>query len=180
MKELTNLIEAVESGDSEQINIWAGKVHSALVDYLVLRYRASQDDARDCVQETLSVIFDKMNNGTLSPDNPGAYVLATARNHYFKIYNENKRTVGDEILEMDFRSDSDPSTLLADSQMMDLLRKCISKLAEFPRKIVSFLLHHPDVKAEVVAEYFNTTPNNIWTRKHRINQELLQCMQKEI
>jgi len=62
--------------------------------------------------------------------------------------------------------------------MLDILYNCIGKLTIIPKKIILYMLANPEAKAEVVAQKFDTTPNNIWTRKHRINQELLGCIEK--
>ena len=176
--EINSFITALQSNDPDEVNRWSVNAGVVIADYLRLKFRASADDAQDCVQETLAMVFEKVRDGSFDTNNPGAYILATARNNYFKLYNENKKKVTEDVLDFETDFHPDPTSILMDRELMDILRKCIQQLADLPKKIICYLLDNPDAKSETVAKEFNTSVNNIWTRKHRINQQLHACIEK--
>ncbi|MCH8557225.1 MAG: hypothetical protein LAT84_05365 [Balneolia bacterium] len=178
MIDINSFVIALQSNDQDEVNRWSESASTIIADYLRLKFRASTDDAQDCVQETLAMVFEKVQAGSFDTNNPGAYILATARNNYFKIYNENKKKVTDEVLDMEMEFHPDPTSILMDKEMMAILHKCIQQLADLPKKLINYLLKNPDAKSEKVAKEFNTSVNNIWTRKHRINQQLHACIEK--
>lgn len=178
MIDINSFVIALQSNNQDEVTRWVESASIIIEDYLRIKFRASSDDAKDCVQETLTMVFEKVREDSFDTNNPGAYILATARNNYFKIYNENKKKVTDEVLNMELDLQTDPTSILMDKEQIAILRKCIEQLAELPRKLINYILKNPDAKSEKIAAEFDTSVNNIWTRKHRINQQLHACIEK--
>jgi len=174
--EIDSLVEAIKKNNPQEINRWSEKAREVLIGYLRARFGASYDDAQDSVHETLAMVVEKIRENRFTTDNPGGYILTSARNEYFRIYHANKNKVSDEVLDYRAKDPVSNPHELVDEDTVGFLRKCITKLNDASRSFIEFILTNPDAKAEDVAEEFGTSTGNVWTRKHRIGQKLLECI----
>jgi len=177
--EFKSLLNAIKDGDETGIAKWHRVVTDMMIDYLRTRFRATRQDAEDCTYESMLKIMEMLKNGEEMPDNPGGYLRMTVRNNYFKLKKKNDLKVGDEILESE-NNGLDLENLLANREIMKILDICVDKLADFSRKLIMFIYSHPGIRADEVADRFDTTTSNVWVKKHRIQKELEECVRKSL
>ncbi|MCC5933331.1 MAG: hypothetical protein LAT75_07640 [Candidatus Cyclonatronum sp.] len=178
MNDFSRFITAIQHDDVAEMNQLARKTTRVITDFLRIHFGVSKDDAEDCAQNVLLMIISKTKTGEIDGTKPAAYILVSARNEYFRLYKQNKRMAGmpsEDLLES---THNNPGQLLIDNELKDLLYLCIEKLNAAFRRMVLFMLSNPEAKTETLAREFNTTASNVWTRKHRINQKLLECIKK--
>ncbi|MCH8568305.1 MAG: sigma-70 family RNA polymerase sigma factor [Balneolales bacterium] len=178
--QINSLVNALSEKNAKQVSYWLDQSRVVLVDYLRCKYRAPYEDAQDCAQDALLILMDKFEEGIFTDKHPGAYILATARHLYFKIYRDNKQKSGEEIIDFVAEPSPNPEEILADSEMVAALKECVKKLNDKSRELIAFFLKDTKVKAEEIAEKLDTSPGNIWTRKHRINKQLQVCIEKKM
>ncbi|MDX1642610.1 MAG: sigma-70 family RNA polymerase sigma factor, partial [Balneolaceae bacterium] len=59
-----------------------------------------------------------------------------------------------------------------------ILSRCIEKLKGHYQELITFLFDHPEADSNEIAEYFDISQNNAWIRKHRVIQQLQECVQQ--
>lgn len=178
MNAFSRFILAVQQNDAAVMNEIAPKATRVITNYLKIHFGAHEADAEDCAQNVMLMLITKTRSGEIDPGKPAAYTLTSARNEYFRLYKVNKRSGELPAEEVIANPHRDPGQLLIDSELKDILYYCIEKLNAAYRKLILYLLSNPDEKAETIAKEFDTSANNIWIRKHRINQKLLKCIKK--
>ncbi|WP_124245475.1 RNA polymerase sigma factor [Cyclonatronum proteinivorum] len=180
MNDFSRFITAILEDDQAAMNRYAQEVTRVLTDFLMIHFQVKKADAEDCAQNVLLMVISKTKAGELTPDKPPAYMLISARNEYFRLYKDQKRN--GELPDHDLIESplENPGELLVSKELKDILYYCIGKLSAGYQKLVLYMLKNPDEKAEGLARELNTSVNNIWTRKHRLNQKLMECMKKKI
>lgn len=178
MNDFKRFIRAIEQNDEQQMNGIAPKVTRVITDFLRIHFNVDSTDAEDCAQNVLLMLITKTRTGEIDSSKPAAYIFVSARNEYFRLYRHNKKN--GELPPEDILANphADPGSLLIDSELKELLYYCIERLHVSYRRLVLYMLSNPDEKAEAIAKEFNTSANNIWIRKHRLNQKLLKCIKK--
>lgn len=177
--EVKSFIEAVKNGERKKISEWHEIVTEMLINYLRIHFRATKQDAEDCVQDALVMLLDDLQNGKELPDNPGGYIRTIVRNNYFRIHKETTTKVGDEVLEFEEASDS-PAAFFEDSELKKLLRVCIKLLDDVHQKFINMWINRPGIRADEMAKRFDISVSNAWVRRHRIQKQLEECVRKKM
>lgn len=173
------LIDAIRSNDNRMTDELYSLIQDALIDYLRICYRTPIQDAQDAAQDALLALIEIIRSDKPLPEKPEYYLKISARNAYLKMLRKSGKNVGDEIIDH-LNPVSSPEEILAKSEIMHLLRLCITKLEEASRKLIEYWLENPGVKAETIGEEFNLSVSNVWVRKHRINKQLELCIRKRM
>lgn len=179
MNDFSRFISAVQQDDTLGMERYASKIRQVILNFLIIQFGVPHDDAEDCAQNIIVMMITKTREGKLLPDQPPAYVFVSARNEYFRLYKLNKRNSSmpdDDFIQSTL---ADPGQALIDSELKEILYYCIEQLNAAYKKLVLSMLEDPDQKAEKLAKELNTTANNIWIRKHRVNKKLLECIEKK-
>jgi RNA polymerase sigma factor (sigma-70 family) len=177
--DISAFINAIRSKNDKMTDELYSLIQNALIDYLKICYRTPFQDAQDAAQDALLALIEIVRSDRQIPEKPEYYLKISARNAYLKMLRKNGKNVGDEFIEQ-LQPVSSPEEILAKSEMMHLLRLCITKLEEASRKIIEFWLENPGVKAEAIGQEFNLSVSNVWVRKHRINKQLEACIRKRM
>ncbi|MTI88857.1 MAG: sigma-70 family RNA polymerase sigma factor [Balneolaceae bacterium] len=174
-KFVTAIIEKDEKEVARQVEV----IIPVLIKFLKVRYGASHHDAEDCAQNTLLIAIEKIHADELnSPDAIIYYLFTTAKYDYFKSKSKNKEINFEEVPESHFKK-SEQLTRLIDEEKMTLLEECIEQLKADYKTFIEYWFENPASDASTVAEYFNISINNVWTRKHRVIQVLKSCFKEK-
>jgi len=173
------LVSAIQTGDVHTANKLCNEATPILRRYLMVRMGASKEDAEDCVQLMFEYIIERIKNNEFH--NPPAllsYMLTTCRHNYIRMINENNNEIINEI--NDPSVGSDQIWKLIDEEKQRVLTYCIKKMNYNYRTLADFLLIHPNAETQDIADYFNISTNNAWTRKHRVIKWLSDCIKNNL
>ena len=176
----SELIEAINNGDMKRANDLCAKILPILKKYLIATAGASPENAEDAVQRMFEYVIPKIQNNEIkSPSGILSYMLTGARHSYYKtlkVYDyESFEPINDQVV-----AEPDQTWRLIDEEKESILAWCLKQLNGHYRSLVKFMFDHPNADAEDIAEYFDITVNNVWTRKHRAIQQLNECVKDKI
>lgn len=173
--EYSELVQALQDGDDVRVNAILHDLIPRLRRFLEIHMGAQKSDAEDCVQQSMELALDILRKGKLKdPDKILSYLMTTCRNNYLKEKEKKREVTFDRVPTNQFH---DPRQFksLVDKERMKILERCLDELKEVYRRFITYLFDHPDSEAEKVAEHFNISVSNVWTRKHRVIKQLNEC-----
>ena len=180
----SELINAIRNEDHEATRTLCLKAEEVLYRYLVYSMSASDADARDAIQTMFEILIGKIQNGKefRNPSGLLSYMLITCKNNYLnKVRQMDSESLDRMVGEpRDDETMADPMDVLIDEEIQVALQSCIDALPKRNREFIEFFFEHPDVGADVIAERFQITDVNVWTRKHRILKKIYECVQKKL
>lgn len=174
----SELVYAVKRDDMQTANRMCGEAIPILKKYLISKVNASPEDAEDAVQKMFEYVIPKIRNDEItSPSGLLSYMLSGARHSYYKIVRDFDL---DKYAEMEENlvSEADQVWNLVNEDQENILSKCIEKLRGPYREMINFLFDYPDADSDEIAEHFDISLNNAWIRKHRVIQQLNDCVQQ--
>ena len=81
----SQFVKAIHENNKKELDEQAIVITRVLIKFLRARMNASQEDAEDCVQNTLLLVIEKIKEEKLNnPDSIIYYLFTTAKNDYFK------------------------------------------------------------------------------------------------
>jgi len=146
--------------------------------YLISKVNASPEDAEDAVQKMFEYVIPKIQNDEIkSPSGLLSYMLSGARHSYYKIVRDFDLNKYGEMEEQLIAEPDQVWNLVSEDQ--ESIRSiCIEKLKGHYRDLIIFLFDHPEAEASEIAEHFDISQGNAWTRKHRVIQQLQECVEQ--
>lgn len=174
----SELVYAVKKDDMQTANKLCAQAIPILKKYLISKVNATPEDAEDAVQKMFEYVIPKIQNDEIkSPSGLLSYMLSGARHSYYKIVRDFDLDKYNEIEEQ-LVSEADQVWNLIDRDRKKILLKCIEQLKGHYQKLITFLFDYPDADSNEIAEYFDISVNNAWTRKHRVIQQLSECVKQ--
>ena len=176
----SELVEAINNDDMKRANDLCARIFPILKKYLIVTAGATPENAEDAVQRMFEYVIPKIQNNEIkSPSGILSYMLTGARHSYYKILkvyeSEKFEPIQDQVV-----AEPDQTWRLIDEEKESILLWCLKQLSTHYRAFVQFMFDHPGADAEDIAEYFEITVNNAWIRKHRVIQQLNQCVRDKI
>lgn len=149
------------------------KEYAPAIRKLCLSYTGDRDNAEDLIQETFITVWKKLdsfrNDAKLS-----TWIYRIAINNCLtsmrKKHQHFKKMTDTSCI--DIPEDSSNEKI----QQIDLLYKCISKLREADRVLITLVLDEKPY--EQIAEITGITENNLRVKIHRIKKELTEIFHK--
>ena len=174
----SELVYSVKRGDMQTANKMCGEAIPILKKYLISTVSASPEDAEDAVQKMFEYVIPKIQNNEIkSPSGLLSYMLSGARHSYYKIVRDfDLDKYG--AMEEDLVTEANQVWNLVNEDRETILEKCIESLKGHYRELIKFLFDHPEAEATEIAEYFDISQSNAWTRKHRVIQQLNECVEQ--
>ncbi len=146
--------------------------------YLISKLDATPQDAEDAVQKMFEYVIPKIQNDEIkSPSGLLSYMLSGARHSYFKIVRDLDLDKYSNM-EEELVSEANQVWNLVNEDQESILSKCIEKLKGHYQELITFLFDHPEAEAREISEYFDISTSNAWTRKHRVLQQLHECVER--
>lgn len=174
-----DLVEALKENDSSRVNEHLNTLIPRLHRFLTIHMNASRQDAEDCAQETLLLTLEAINEDRIkNPERILSYMLTSCRNNYLKMVSKDKEQNYEEVPEEQHHQPGQLKAML-DEERKSLLEWCMEQLKDEYKKFMEYWFTDPGMEAEKVADKFNLSLSNTWTRKHRIIKQLNECYQKK-
>lgn len=174
----SELVTALQENDSSKVNELIEAFTPRLMAFLRVHMNADHADAQDCVQETLLITVETIQEDKLrDPKQITAFMLSTCRNTYLKMQAKNREYAYENLPERHYAATQ--LEYLLEEERGRLLQWCLEQLNKKYQDFIQYWFDHPDEQAVTVAEHFDITVNNAWTRKHRIIKKLNECYQKK-
>ena len=174
------LFKAMYDGDDKEINRLTPVVLKTMIGYLRFTYAASLEDAEDCSQDTIvrMMEFARERQGQDLPENAGGYARQMLKNYYLKTYRSNKKSLATDDLEI--AETNNPYDIFIDKEIKRILDYCIEKLDEFHSKLIRYIFNNPEARATDVGAIFDLSESNVWVKRHRIQKQIGECVQKKV
>lgn len=174
----SELVYAIRRGDMQTANKMCAEATPILKKYLISKVNATPEDAEDAVQKMFEYVIAKIKKDEInSPSGLLAYMLSGARHSYYKIVRDFDLDKYEEI-EEELVAEADQVWNLVNKDQKAILKKCIETLKGHYREMITFLFDYPNADSNEIAEYFDISLNNAWIRKHRVIQQLHDCVQQ--
>lgn len=172
------LVKAVQDGDDITANRLFAQALPILKRYLIATFNASPEDAEDAVQRMFEYVIPKIRRNEIN--NPGgllSYMLTGVKHAYLKDVRD--FDIGD-LDELDEEPEVEASQVwnLINEERLSILKYCIETLKGHYRTMIDFIFDHPSATTGDIAEHFDISENNAWTRKHRVIKQLSDCAEK--
>lgn len=177
--EYSELAKAIRENDSSRVNEIMRELVPRLKRFLSIHMNASKVDAEDCAQETILQCIEIIKADKLrDTDKVLSYILTSCRNNYLKMKEKKKEEHYDEVPDDNFYSAEQLLNLL-DKEKKRILEWCLGQLRQEYQAFMRYWFRNPGADAEKVADEFNLSVSNTWTRKHRIINKLNECYKKK-
>jgi RNA polymerase sigma factor (sigma-70 family) len=175
----SNLVTALQEDDTQKANELIEALRPRLIAFLRIHMNASESDAEDCAQDSLLTSIKVIKEDRINdPDQVVSYMLSTCKNTYLKM---KKKQREESMEEVDERQRQAPRQLqsLLDEEQEELLEWCLDQLKKKYQKFMQYWFDHPDAHTKKVANHFDISVNNAWTRKHRLIKKLNECYREK-
>ncbi|MFO7798188.1 RNA polymerase sigma factor [Rhodohalobacter sp.] len=167
------LVNYIQQENVRQVNQLLEELIPKLVEYLQVTLAATEEAAKECVQQAFLNVYERIVDGKLKdPKSLLSYMMTTARNEYFNQYKKNKRYVDSEYIT---GSESEPANQidrLVDQERKELLFECIKELDDDSQIFILYFINHPDATTREASDYFDMSEANVRTKKYRITHQL--------
>lgn len=177
--EFSDLADAIKENDSARVNELLRRLMPRLKRFLTVHMNASRQDAEDCAQESILLCIEAIKEDRLrNSDKILSYLFTSCRNNYLKLKEKHKEQHYDEIPD-DQHAPAAQLLNLLDKERKRLLEWCLKQLKQEYQAFMRYWFQFPDSEAEKVAEHFDLSVSNTWTRKHRIITKLNECYEEK-
>ncbi len=167
------LVNYIHQENARKVNHLLEELIPKLVEYLQVTLAATEEAAKECVQQAFLNVYERIIDGKLKdPKSLLSYMMMTSRNEYFNQYKKNKRYVDNEFIT---GSESEPASQidrLVDRERKELLFECIEELDDDSQIFILYFINHPDATTREASEYFDLSEANVRTKKYRVTHQL--------
>lgn len=167
------LVNYIQQENVRQVNQLLEELIPKLVEYLQVTLAATEEAAKECVQQAFLNVYERIVDGKLKdPKSLLSYMMMTSRNEYFNQYKKNKRYVDNEYIT---GSESEPASQidrLVDQERKELLFECIEQMDDDSQIFILYFINHPDATTREASDYFDLSEANVRTKKYRITHQL--------
>lgn len=174
-------MQAVESDDREKVESFATEMLPRIIEYLKVTVRANDSHAKECAQESFSIVLERIANKNFNPEaNVVAYLLVTARNEYFSLLKREYREGSAVFQEMFYVEAPEQLDLLVEEDKQRVLRECLNILDSRSKDLITYMFKRPDASFLKISNVFGISPLNVRTRKSRIINRLSDCVKRKL
>jgi|GEM_PF-328991 len=176
----SGLVKAIQDGDDITANKLCSEAIPIFRKYLVKKFAADLNDADDAIQRMFEYIILKIQNDEIeNPHGLLQYMLKACSHNYIKSAQEKNSPISQDL---NFEPSSKPNQIwgLVNEDQQQLLKYCVEKLRKGYQEFFSFCFSHPGATTEDIADHFEISTNNAWTRKHRVINKIAECVETKI
>ncbi|WP_069131780.1 RNA polymerase sigma factor [Rhodohalobacter halophilus] len=167
------LVDFIQQENVRKTNELVKEMIPKLVEYLRVTVAATEDVARECVQQAFLNVYERIVEDKLNdPKSLLSYMMMTARNEFFNQYRKNGRLVNNEYVTSSVSEPAEQVDRLIDRERMELLFECIEELDDDSQMFILYFINHPDATTKEASGYFELSESNVRTKKYRITHQL--------
>ena len=167
------LVNYIQQENVRKTNSLLEEMIPKLVEYLRVTLAATEETAKECVQQAFLNVYERIAGGKLKdPKTLLSYMMMTARNENFNQYKKNSRYVNNEFATDSVTEAADQIDRLVDQERKELLFECIEELDEESQIFILYFINHPDATTREASDHFDLSEANIRTKKYRITHQL--------
>lgn len=174
----SGLVRAYKEGDQRRVSRYCNKLTPILCNFLMGRMGASREDADDAIQNMYEYLFSKIEKDEITnPEGLLGYIQTASRHSYLNLLRARKN---DDLMyySVDPSIPADQVWNLIQQENKKVISNCISKMEGHYRPLVLFMFEYNKATPADIAEYFDISINNAWTRKYRVVNMLSDCVKK--
>lgn len=169
-------VEAVRSNDKKALDDFSMDIIPRLIEYLMVTVQANRHLAEECAHQAYAVILDRILKSSIEDNvNVVGYMLITARNEYFSNLRKESREGSAVFEEQLFARPEEQIASLIKKERLQHLQECLNELEPKSRDLIEYMIKNPEASFLKLSKIFNTSPENIRTRKSRILKILTDC-----
>lgn len=169
---------AIKNQDQISISKYTKVIFIDLVKYLSSTLKACDDDCQEAAQLAIIQVVQKIQTDQIrEPKAIKSYLLTCAKRNIYRMARFGPTIVYDDRAEYAVDTAEQTENII-NKEMEALLKRCIHKLDDHNKAFINYLLEHPKMKTEEIAEHFNMTVNATWQKKHRLIVKLRECARK--
>jgi RNA polymerase sigma factor (sigma-70 family) len=181
--DFNQIITAIENDDQRLLDRLFHEAFDILMGYAVGHLGAEHDTAQDCVQQAFEQALTAIREDKLRDKNRlYSYMITCCRNFYLRGVERSKEEASDlqaMLTHEDLQSGANQLFELLDKERQRILEYCLDQLSDNYRAFIGYWFEHPDADANKVADHFDISVNNAWTRKHRVVKMLNECYEQK-
>lgn len=167
------LVNHIQQENVRQTNRLLEEMIPKLVEYLQVTLAATEEVAKECVQQAFLNVYERIAGGKLKdPKSLLSYMMMTARNEYFNQYKKNNRYVNNEYTTESVSESANQIDRLVDQERKELLFECIEELDEDSQIFILYFINQPDATTKEASDIFDLSEANVRTKKYRITHQL--------
>lgn len=175
----SDLVTALQENNHQKANELIESLRPRLIAFLRIHMNAKPADAEDCAQDSLLSSLEIIKEDRINdPDQIVSYILSACRNNYLKMQNKQRGEPMDAVSKSQHQAPRQLQSLL-DKEQERLLNWCLDQLKTKYQKFMQYWFDHPDAHTNKVADHFDISVSNAWTRKHRLIKKLNECYRKK-
>lgn len=179
------MVYALKEGDKVKADSLLKELSFRLKDYLQVVLGANKEDAEECSQEALLIVYEQIMQDNINDEKRiFSYLLTVCRNEYFRMrkdrWTKDIHPMGDPSnYEHHLVDPAEQVEKLQDEERQKILEACLKKLSEEARTFIEYLLEKPRTTTEEASKYFDMSEANVRTTKSRILSRLHYCFQRK-
>lgn len=181
----SEMVYALKEGDKVKADSLLKELSFRLKDYLQVVLGANKEDAEECSQEALLIVYEQIMQDNINDEKRiFSYLLTVCRNEYFSMrknrWAKDTDPMGDPSnYEHHLVGPAEQVEKLQDEERQKILEACLNKLSEEARTFIEYLLEKPKTTTKEASKYFDMSEANVRTTKSRILSRLHHCFQRK-
>lgn len=175
-------VRAIQTGNERKINHHAVHLSDQVTNFLMCYCNANRADAMDCSQEAFCKTVQTIRKDRLrNHDKAASYLRQAALNNYIKLLKKQKRMHFVAPSEKNYFTTTPPNQQYAmlEKEYFNQFILCLQTLSPKHRQCIRFWLIHPDAESRELAQHFDISMSNAYTRKSRARAELTAQMDQQ-
>lgn len=176
----SELVEALQNGDSGKAGVLIKELLPRLEEYLVMAMSAERNAARECVQQAFVDVYEQIQKDKIKENKYiFSYLIKSCRHEYLRYTKrEHKFKYEEEALNVLYEPEEQLKNLL-DEERQRILEECLKQLQEKNRKFIEYFIDKPDASTQEAEEEFGLSGANVRTRKSRLLSRLHHCYKRK-
>ncbi|MEO1023357.1 MAG: sigma-70 family RNA polymerase sigma factor [Bacteroidota bacterium] len=176
----SELIDAIQNGDSVTINDLVQEVIPRLQDYLIVVMNADRNAAEECVQQAFLDVFEQIRKDKIKNHKYiFSYLIKSSRHEYLRYQKRQHRFEYEEHAMNELYEPEEQYQRLLDKERQRFLEECLEELQDHAKAFISYFMENPDASTEEAQEKFDLSSANVRTRKSRILNRLHHCFKRK-
>ncbi|MCC5913510.1 MAG: sigma-70 family RNA polymerase sigma factor [Balneolaceae bacterium] len=176
----SELVVAIQGGDDPTANRLLKEVMPRLVEYLRVVMKADRNVAKECAQQAMADVLERIQKKKIKEDKYiFSYLMTASRNEFLKYSKFQHRFDTDPDEDYEQAEPAQQVQALIEEERMKILKSCLNELDEENREFIDYILNNPDKSTKEYAAHFKFSSANVRTKKSRLVNALHYCFKRK-